>query len=132
MRCVYPDTWQGGPGMEAPLVVIGDIIVTQSWVVTPSGTVPVGSVTWTFTDMSITSEAIPAWAIVCAVLFAVLCLLGLLFLLVKESRTRGGVQVVVQGPGLLHATQIPVWALDQVYDLNARVNYARSLTAAGR
>ena len=66
-------------------MALGDIGVTQSWVVTPSGTRPVGSVTWLFTDMSRTTQAIPVWAIVCAILFFVFCLLGLLFLLVQRD-----------------------------------------------
>lgn len=120
----------GGPPQEPMLVSIGDIGVTQSWVVTPSGTRPVGSVTWLFTDMSRTTQAIPAWAIVCAILFFVFCLLGLLFLLVKETRTDGFIQVVVQGPRLVHTTQLPVSSIQQIADYNARVNYARALSAA--
>jgi hypothetical protein len=69
---------------------------------------------------------------VCAVVFFVFCFLGLLFLLVKERHTEGFVQVVVQGPHLLHTVQLPVWAPEQVWDLNQRVNYARSLAVAAR
>jgi hypothetical protein len=57
-------------------------------------------------------------------------LLGLLFLLVKEDRTDGTVQVVVQGPGFVHGTQLPVASPQQVADYNARVNYARSVSTA--
>jgi hypothetical protein len=119
-----------GPPQEQMLVTMGDIGVTQSWVVTPSGTRPVGSVTWLFSDMSRTTQSIPAWAIVCAILFFVFCLLGLLFLLVKETRTEGFVQIVVQGPGLVHTTQLPVSSVQQIADYNARVNYARALSAS--
>ena len=119
-----------GAPTEPILVSLGDIGVTQSWVVTPSGTRPVGSVTWLFTDMSRTTQAIPVWAIVCAILFFAFCLLGLLFLLVKETRTEGFVQIVVQGPRLVHTTQLPVSSIQQVADYNARVNYARALSAA--
>jgi hypothetical protein len=112
------------------LVTIGDIGVTPSTVVTPSGTRPVGRVQWMFTDMSRTTQVIPTWAIVCTVIFFLFCLLGLLFLLVKESRTEGHVQVVVQGPGFVHTTQLPVSSIAQVADYNARVNYARSVSAA--
>jgi hypothetical protein len=112
------------------MVSIGDIACSQTEVVTPSGRCPVGQATWTFTDMSRTTKTIPTWAIVCTVVFFVFCLLGLLFLLVKEERTEGGVQVVVQGPGLLHQIQLPVASVAQVQDYAARVTYARSLTAA--
>jgi hypothetical protein len=115
-------------GQEPMLVSIGDIGVTQSWVMTPAGTRPVGSVQWMFTDMSRTVERIPVWAIVCAILFFLFCLL---FLLAKETRTEGTVQVVVQGPQLLHVVQLPVSSFHQVQDYNARVNYARAVSAAG-
>jgi len=115
---------------EPLLVSIGDIGVTQSWVITPSGNRPVGKVQWIFTDMSRTAQTIPAWAIVCAVVFFFLCFLGLLFLLLKEDRTEGWVQVIVQGPGLVHTAQLPVSSPQQVADYNARVNYARSISAA--
>lgn len=117
-------------GPATTLVTIGDIACTPAEVITPSGRCPVGSATWTFTDMSRTTKSIPTWAIVCAVIFFLLCLLGLLFLLVKEERTEGSVQVVVQGPGLLHQLQVPVSSVAQVQDYAARVAYARSLTAS--
>ena len=65
-----------------------------------------------------------------AVLFFLVCLLGLLFLLVKEKRTTGYVQVTVQGQGTFHATQIPASNRLQVGDVHQRVNYVRSLVAA--
>lgn len=71
------------------LVTIGDIACTAREVITPSGAIPVGSATWTLTDMSRTEQRSPAWAIVLAVLFALCCLLGLLFLLAREERTEG-------------------------------------------
>ncbi|MDQ1287773.1 MAG: hypothetical protein QG622_1338 [Actinomycetota bacterium] len=123
-------------GFEPPspaypvLVTIGDIACTQAEVITPAGRQPINSVTWTFTDMSQTTESIPAWAIVLAIVFFVFCLLGLLFLLVKERRTTGWVQVTVQGSRFLHQTQLPVSSVYQVADYNARVSYARSLSAA--
>lgn len=110
------------------LVTIGDIACTATEVITPSGTVPVGSATWTLTDMSRTDQRIPPWAIVLAILFALCCLLGLLFLLAREERTSGWAQVTVQGPGLLHVAQIPVTSRAALPDLHARVNYARTLS----
>ena len=121
----------GGPG-EPVLVTIGDVGVGQTTVYTPAGTAPVGQTTFQFADLSATRENIPTWAIVCAVIFFVFCLLGLLFLLVKERRTDGFVQIVVQAPHLLHTVQLPVWSQEQVWDYNQRVNYARSLAAAVR
>jgi hypothetical protein len=113
------------------LVAIGDISCTQEAVWTPAGSAPVGSVTWQVADMTRTETVIPTWAIVLTVLFFIFCLLGLLFLLCKEQRISGWMQVTVQGPGLLHTTQIPISAATQVQDIHARVNYARALSFGG-
>ena len=112
------------------MVTIGDIACTNTQVITPSGQAPIGGVVWSYTDMSRTTRSIPTWAIVCTVIFFFFCLLGLLFLLAKEDRTEGTVQVVVQGQGFLHQVQLPVSSVMQVQDYAARVNYARSLSAA--
>jgi len=112
------------------LVTVGDIVCTRTEVITPSGRAPIGGVVWSFTDLSRTTRGIPTWAIVCAIIFSVFCLLGLLFLLAKEDRTDGGVQVVVQGQGFLHQVQLPVSSVMQIQDYAARVNYARSLSVA--
>jgi hypothetical protein len=114
------------------LVTIGDISCTADFVITPSGTHPIREATWTFTDMSRTTEGIPTWAMVCAFIFFWLCSLGLLFLLVKERRTEGWVQIIVQGPKFVHVAQLPVFSPAQVADYSARVTYAWSLTAAAR
>lgn len=118
-------------GGEPVLVSIGDISVTATQVFTPSGTRPLSELQWSVTDMSLTSEGIPTWAIVCAVIFILACFLGLLFLLVKETSTKGSVQVTVHGPGFVHTTQIPVFSPQQIADIHARVNYVRTLNAAG-
>ena len=124
----------GGPERQAAtepvLVTIGDISVTASRVFTPSGTRPLGEVSWTVTDGSVTTTSIPVWAIVCAIIGFFLFLLGLLFLLVKETTTKGAMQVTVLCPGFVHTTSIPVTSQAQVTDINARVNHARLLAAA--
>jgi hypothetical protein len=113
---------------EPHLVTIGQIVVTPSRVITPSGAAPVSGVVWSFQDLSQTTTGIPTWAIVCTIVFVFFFLLGLLFLLAKERRTQGWVQVTVQAPRLLHTEQIPVNSIQQVMDINARVNYARSVS----
>jgi hypothetical protein len=40
-----------GAPVEPTLVTVGDVIVTQSWVVTPSGTRQRREVSWTVTPM---------------------------------------------------------------------------------
>ncbi len=122
----------GGDGQptEQVLVSVGDISCTQHWVVTPSGSFPLRATVWTITNNTTTSQVIPTWAIVMAILFALACLLGLLFLLVKETRTLGYVQVSVSGDQLFHATQIPVSSVGQIVDVDQRVNYIRGLVVA--
>jgi hypothetical protein len=115
---------------EPILVQIGDISVTQTTVFTPSGSRSLNEVQWSVTDMTVTSQTIPTWAIVCAIVFALACLLGLLFLLVKETVTKGTLQVTVQGPGLVYTTQIPIATAQQFADINGRVDYARTLSSA--
>lgn len=120
-------------GATGPFVQIGDISVDQQWVRTPSGSVPTGQVTWSVQDLTRHDVVIPPYAIILAVvLSAVTCLLGLLFLLVKEDRTSGWLQVTVQGPALEHTTWVPVSDQGMVMDVHARVDYARSLTAAAQ
>jgi hypothetical protein len=75
-------------------------------------------------------QKIPTWAIILAVVFALLCLLGLLFLLVKEQAITGYVEVSVQSGSLYHATQIPVSSQYQIDQVRANVSQAQSLAAA--
>lgn len=84
---------------------------------------------WMMSSNAQTTESIPTWAVVCAVIFFVFCLLGLLFLLVKERRTSGYVQVSVQGSGLYYATQLPVSSPAHIADIEQRLNYVRTLAA---
>jgi hypothetical protein len=111
------------------MLQLGDITVTRSWVVTPNGTRALRGTTWIASDNSRTEQAIPTWAIVMAIVFALLCLLGLLFLLVKETRTVGYVQVTVQAEGFFHATQIPVSSPDHVAWVRQQVAHAQGLAA---
>jgi hypothetical protein len=116
-----------------PLVQIGDISVDQDWVRTASGSAPTAQVTWSVQDLTHRDLVIPTYAIVLAVVTSVLtCLLGLLFLLIKEDRTTGWLQVTVQGPAFIHTTQVPVSHQVTLMDLYARVDYARSLTASAQ
>jgi hypothetical protein len=112
-----------------PLVQIGDISADQHWVSTPAGSTPTAQATWSVQDMTLRTMEIPSYAIVLAIVTSVLtCLLGLLFLLIKEERPTGWLQVTVGGPGLAHTTQVPVSSQEMVTDVYARVDYARSLT----
>lgn len=118
------------PTPAPPLVTIGDITVTKTSVITPVGSIPLAKAQFNFSDMSRTERVTPAWAIVLAIIGFFFFLLGLLFLLAKEERTTGGVQVLVTGPGFMHTFQTPVNNSAVVRDFAGRVNYARSLVAA--
>lgn len=126
-----PQYGQQMPAQNLPtgpvLVTIGDISVEQQRIVTPAGVMPTHGANWSAMDMSRTEEKIPAWAIVLAIIFFLACLLGLLFLLVKERKTTGFVQVTVQYGNRTHNTHVGVSGPDQVADVLARVNYARTL-----
>lgn len=116
------------PGNEPILLAIGDIAVTQGSVILPHGRFPLRGAAWTVQDSSQSNESIPAWAIVLAIIFFFLCLLGLLFLLVKERRYSGFITVSVTGQGYHYATQFPpgpesaAWVAHQV-------NQARAITS---
>jgi len=95
----------GGMAPREPVLVqIGDVTVSRSWVVTPRGTVPLAGSEWWVTDRAAYTQAIPVWAIVLAVL---LFPIGLLFLLVKETRLSGWVEVMVRSGSLVHVTAVP-------------------------
>lgn len=117
------------PLPESFVLVIGDIGVSPHWVVTPNGSAPLRSVQWIVRDMSRTEERIPAYAIVLAIIFFLACLLGLLFLLIKERRIVGYVEVAVRGEGLYHVVQIPATGPGTLPWVNAQVHQARSLAA---
>jgi hypothetical protein len=131
-----PVQQQGVPAQNLPiqelpvspvLVSIGDISVEQYRIVTPAGVIPAKGASWNAMDMSRTEERIPPYAIVLAILFFLACLLGLLFLLIKEQRTTGSVHITVQNGGKMHNASIQVRSQQQVQEILARVNYARGV-----
>lgn len=120
-REAQPEPW---------LTTIGDISVSQHWVLTPSGPHPIRGSVWTVTDMTRYEESISPAGIVLAIVFVWFCLLGLLFLLMKERRMVGFTQVTVQGSGFYHSTMVPAFSPQSVMQVHQVVNYARSLAAA--
>lgn len=117
------------PAANPFLLTIGDIGVTSSQISTPNGSAPLHGSTWLAADMTVTERKIPTWAIVMAVVFAIFCLLGLLFLLAKEDVTRGYVQVSVRSGTLNHMSQIPAYSPVQVAQIRALVGQAQALAA---
>lgn len=116
-------------GPEPVLVQIGDIVVSQHWVVTPSGTAPLAGSQWLVRDASWRTTRIPPYAIVLAVVFGLACLLGLLFLLIKEDVVVGSLEVTVRAEGLVHLTQLPAGSplAAAAYE---QVRYVQELAAA--
>jgi hypothetical protein len=115
---------------EPWLTTIGDIAISQHWVATPTGAHPIRGSVWTVTDMTHYSESISTAGVVLAIIFVWFCLLGLLFLLMKERRFGGYIQVTVRGDGFFHSTMIPAVSPMSVLSVNQQVNYARALAAA--
>jgi len=112
-------------GHEPVRVQIGEIAVTDTRVHTPIGSYPLRGTTWTMSNQTFVTQGIPAWAIVLAIVFFIFCLLGLLFLLVKERRVNGAVQVSVVGPGFSYSTSIPVYNELAVFQVSRQVDWIR-------
>ncbi|MFE0376609.1 hypothetical protein ACFW1M_13675 [Streptomyces inhibens] len=123
-----PGGFQAGPQIGGMSLSLGDIAVTGDTIMTPAGPMPLKGAVWTATDMSRTEEKMPAHAVVLAIVFFLFCLLGLLFLLMKERVTTGFVQVTVNSGGRHHSTMVPVQSREQVMFVLNQVNYARSLS----
>jgi hypothetical protein len=114
---------------EPVLITIGNIACTKSQVITPSGNYPLAGTVWMVSNNTMTTSSVSTLGVVLCILFIWVCLLGLLFLLLKEERTQGFVQVSVQGDGLYHAVQIPVTSPFAAGQIEQQVNYVRSLVA---
>jgi hypothetical protein len=125
------------PGIPAPpaqpiRLTIGDIGITSDLVVTPNRSGPMSGSQWICMDMSRTESKIPAYAIVLAIIFALLCLIGLLFLLIKDTVTSGYVEVSVQAGKIYHKTQIPISNPQQVAHIRKLVSIAQEMAAQVR
>lgn len=124
--------WTNG-GQSTPLLAaLGDIQATATHVITPSGTVPLSSVSVYALDQTHTTSKTPTWAIIAAIVTFWFALLGLLFLLVKEAKTEGYVMVTVDGAGMRHITQIPVFTAEQRADVMQRAAYLQMLAGQAR
>jgi hypothetical protein len=114
------------------LLTIGDIGVTPDLVVTPNGHAPLAGSQWITMDMSRTEKRIPTSAIILAIVFAIFCLLGLLFLLMREETTVGYVEVSVRSGDLAHRTQLPVSSPTDVARIRQLVAQAQSMAAQAK
>jgi hypothetical protein len=123
-------TVTGGQAQPEHYVLsIGDIGVSPSWVVTPNGTAPLAGSQWWAIDRTYVQRGIPPYAIVLAVVFVVVCFLGLLFLLIKEETTMGYVEVTVRSQHLTHTTQVPASSPQAVMNARQIVHQAQTMAA---
>ena len=113
-----------------PVVVVGDIEADRHWVRTPIGVIRADQAQWSVSDQVHTQRYIPVWAVLMAIVFALLCLLGLLFLLVRDERRYYEVTVTVTGGGFAHTTRVGAHDPRVVGDIRGRVAHARALAAA--
>jgi hypothetical protein len=112
--------------VEPFVASVADIGVTQHWVVTPRGTAPLAGSEWWLADRGAWTQQIPVWAIVLAI---VLFPLGLLFLLCKEPKWSGWLEVTVRSGGLVYAAALPAPSYE-AQNAHAAVDRIRALAAA--
>ncbi len=118
------------PGPQPGFVFqIADIGVTNDTIVTPSGNAPLAGSVWVGLDYTRTVDKIPTWAIVMAIVFAVFCLLGLLFLLVKENAITGYVEIRVQQGQFWHISHVPVNSRASVDHLMMQIAQAQAFAS---
>lgn len=111
------------------VLTIGDIGITHDTVVTPNGNAPLAGSQWLLIDRTTVQSKIPTWAIVMAIIFSLCALLGLLFLLVKESVITGYAEVSVRSENLVHMTQLPVYRPRDIDLYRRLVAQAQTLAA---
>ena len=117
------------PKIEPFLLTLADIGITSDMVVTPNGSGPLAGSQWICTDMTRTETKIPGVAICLAIIFSVLCLIGLLFLLMKESVMTGYVEISVRAGSVYHRAQVPVSSPAQVQQVRSLVASAQQMAA---
>ena len=112
------------------LVQIGDIGVTDHQVVTPYGSAPLAGSRWYIEDHTYTQPFTPTWAIVLTVVgFFIVFVISLLFLLVKEHRVAGFLDVTVRSGSFTGMTRVPA-GTPEAAQLHQKVAYAHQLAEA--
>lgn len=116
------------PAQHDPILFwIGDIGVSRYWVVTPNGSRPLAGSQWIVRDGSHLEERTPAYAVVIAVVLSLACLLGLLFLLVKQRRMVCYIEVTVRTGDMYHVTRLPGRHPLEVDQVRRLVHQAQSM-----
>lgn len=110
------------------LGTVGDITFSAVTINVPGRSFPIAGSIWTVRDQSRVENRIPPYAIVLAIIFALACLLGLLFLLIREQVTVGYVEVEVRTKSDYHVCQVPVSSQFDIMQVRSKVDYARTLS----
>jgi hypothetical protein len=119
-------------GDDPVLFTIGDVAVTRTSVILPHGRYPLRGTTWTVNNQTYMSSSTPSWAIVLAIVgFFFFCVFSLLFLIAKEQRVHGFIEVHVLGAnGLHHVTRIAALDAFTWNWVQQQVGQAQALAAA--
>jgi hypothetical protein len=118
----------GHPGAGPVVALVGELAVTSTVVHTPAGDIPLRGSTWLVSEHWHTTQRIPRWAVVAAIVgFCVLTFFSLFFLLAKETVYHGTVQVTVTNGPAQYVARIPVRTQADVQNIHQQVNYVRSL-----
>jgi hypothetical protein len=107
---------------------IGDIVVTDTHALTPFAAFPLAGTHWSVADRWLVEQRTPTWAVVCAVAgFFCLTVFSLLFLLARETRVSGAVEVTIRYGNQVHTAYLPVTSHAAVGYVHQLVNWASSL-----
>jgi hypothetical protein len=129
---MQPSSDAGGPA-PSYLVSIGNIHASPEWVVTPAGSWSMAKIYVTTEDRTATTTHTPGWAIVMVILFIWFFLLSLLFLLARETRVTGYINVAIWGPeGQSYTENVPVGNATGRADVFNRVGYLQGLIGRAR
>jgi hypothetical protein len=113
---------------EPVVARFGRITVTDTMVRTSTRSFPLRGSVWRTFDYWQTRRVTPEWAIVLAIVgFFFMPFVSLLFLLVKEQRMSGVLQVAVWDGIRQHAVDLPVRSSLDLQNWRRQVDYVRSL-----
>jgi hypothetical protein len=136
-----PEAWSDLPAPPAAGVTqqdvvlhqVGNIAVTATEIIASTVRHPLAGSTWTVEDHTKVVRRTSAAGVIMAICTFWLCGLGLLFLLLKEDKLVGFVQVTVSGPGFHAATQVNMgaWAKDPI-NATARIAGVESTVSSIR
>lgn len=113
-------------------LVIGDIAISGDKVLTPNGNGRLADAQWIFTDATRIERSISPVGVILAIVFALFCLIGLLFLLMKDERMVGYVEVSVHSGSLFHKVQIPARSYKDIERIHGLVSQAQMMSARAK